>query len=151
MAVAMQPGSEVCRKIGREFSLLAQSLRVTCARVCLVAALQVLAAAAGVGARASCLDLGLPDSLYIQGSLEPPDYALAVTAQGGYAYVADWMAGLQVVDIVDPSSPVLRGGLVTLGDVFGLAVAGSFAYLAEGSYGMQVIDISDSSSPTAVG
>jgi len=65
--------------------------------------------------------------------------------------VADYDAGLQVIDISTPSSPTLVGGYDTSGWAIGVAVSGSYAYVADYDAGLQVIDISTPSSPTLVG
>jgi hypothetical protein len=55
-----------------------------------------------------------------------------VAVSGHYAYVADWDAGLQVIDVSDPANPRRVGGYDTPGYALGVAVSGNYAYVADG-------------------
>jgi hypothetical protein len=50
---------------------------------------------------------------------------------GNYAYVADFAAGLQVIDVSNPASPQRVGGYDTSGYARGVAVSGNYAYVAD--------------------
>ena len=88
-----------------------------------------------------------PDSL---GAANTPGGARDVEVLGGYAYVADGQAGLQVIDVTDPSNPTIVGGVDT-GFASGVAVSGNFAFVADYSSGLQVLDITSPATPTVVG
>ncbi len=60
----------------------------------------------------------------------------------GYAYVAAWENGLQVIDITNPQSPAIAGSVDTPGKATDVYVSGSYAYVADNESGLQVIDIS---------
>ena len=102
----------------------------------------------GGAARAECIDYG--DYLHWVGNVITPGYAEGVAISGSYAYVADYAAGLQVIDITDPASPQLVGGVDTPHYAEGIAISGNHAYVADWS-GLQVIDITDPASPQLVG
>jgi hypothetical protein len=84
-------------------------------------------------------------------------YAQAVAVSGRYAYVADGVAGLQVVDVSDPANPRRVGGYDTPTGANGVAVSGSYAYVAgaSGSFSvdafLEVLDVSDPANPRRVG
>ena len=92
-----------------------------------------------------------PPGVYLVGSYDTPDYAAGVYVSGGYAYVADWLSGLQVIDVSNPSSPVLAGSYDTPGNAYGVHVSGGYAYVADGVSGLQVVDVSDPSNPALAG
>ena len=73
------------------------------------------------------------------GTYDTPDYALAVTVQGDYAFVADQYYGLQMIDISDPTNPTLLGTYDTPGIARNVAVAGDYAFLVDANSGLQVI------------
>ena len=101
-------------------------------------------------ARAECIDYG--SYLHWMGGLDTLSDAQDVAISGSHAYVADWDAGLQVIDIADPASPQLVGGVDTPGYAYGVAISGSHAYVADGPPGgLQVIDITAPASPQLVG
>ena len=66
--------------------------------------------------------------------------ACGVAVAGSFAYVADWNAGLRVIDVSNPANPVERGYYVTPGLARGVSVAGSFAYVAAENAGLRVIE-----------
>ena len=70
---------------------------------------------------------------------------------GSYAYIADDLAGLRIIDISNPSNPFEVGNYDTPGYAHGVAVADSYAYVADGEAGLRVVDISNPSNPVGVG
>ena len=54
--------------------------------------------------------------LFLAGSV---DYGIArgVTVSGNYAYVADYRAGLKVIDITDPANPQIVGSVDTCSEL----------------------------------
>ncbi|SKA25521.1 Uncharacterized conserved protein, partial [Oceanospirillum multiglobuliferum] len=83
----------------------------------------------------------------IDGSLDTSGAAYGVSVIGNYAYVADGVLGLQVIDISVPNHPTLVGNSDTNGG-YGVSVVGNYAYVASGYLGVQIIDISDPAQPT---
>jgi hypothetical protein len=77
--------------------------------------------------------------------------AYGVYVSGNYAYVADWDAGLRVIDVSNPSNPREVGYFVTPGLAWGVYVSGNYAYVADGGAGLRVIDVSNPSNPREVG
>ena len=78
--------------------------------------------------------------------------AIGVTVSGNYAYVADKLSGLAIIDISDPTNPgtpVYRDtndGYSYYGAV-GVAISGNYAYVADEESGLAIIDISDPTNP----
>jgi len=73
------------------------------------------------------------------GHCNTPDYAYDVAVAGSYAYVADGVAGLRVIDVSDPANPQERGYCHTADYALGVAVAGNYAYVADEAAGLQII------------
>ncbi len=80
-----------------------------------------------------------------------PENALNIAVSGSYAYVADTMNGLQVIDISTPSDPQNIGSVPTPGLAQGVAVSGNYAFVADWSSGLQVVDISSPTNPQLIG
>jgi hypothetical protein len=53
--------------------------------------------------------------------------------------VADYDAGLQIIDVSNPASPVRLGGYDSSGFAWGVAVAGCRIYLADYEKGLKVL------------
>ncbi|QSV59505.1 MAG: hypothetical protein HEQ29_15085 [Dolichospermum sp. LBC05a] len=70
---------------------------------------------------------------------------------GNYAYVADGLSGLQIIDISNPTTPTLKGNYDTSGYALGVQVVGNYAYVADNASGLQIIDISNPTTPTLKG
>jgi uncharacterized repeat protein (TIGR01451 family) len=70
---------------------------------------------------------------------------------GNYAYVADWNAGLAVLDVSDPRSPRLVTRYNTAGSANSLKVVRQYAYVAVWEGGLEIIDVSDPADPFTVG
>jgi hypothetical protein len=91
-----------------------------------------------------------------QGLFGNSGYFAGVALSGRYAYAADLVNGVQVIDIGAPAAPRLLGGL----DVApyppqagnqGVAVAGGVAYMADGARGLLAIDVSNPAAPVLAG
>jgi hypothetical protein len=70
-----------------------------------------------------------------------------VAVAGNYAYVADYWAGLRVIDVSNPASPQERGHCDTPDLAWGVAVVGNYVYVADERAGLRVIDVSNPQSP----
>jgi len=70
-----------------------------------------------------------------------------VYVSGNYAYVADALFGLAVIDISDPANPGTPVYEDTTGYAYGVYVSGDYAYVADYESGLAVIDISDPANP----
>ena len=77
--------------------------------------------------------------------------AYDVDVSGNYAYVADGVDGLDIIDISTPASPTLVGNYDTSGEASGVTVNGNYAYVADGTDGLDIIDISTPASPSLAG
>ena len=77
-------------------------------------------------------------------------YATNVAVTDDYAYIADRLGGMSVIDVSDPSDPVQVGTYTMPGGAADVAIAGSFAYVA-GRQGLQIVDLSDTAAPVPAG
>jgi len=75
--------------------------------------------------------------------------AHSVFVSGDYAYVADGLTGLAVIDISDPTNPGSPVYEDTAGNAFDVYVSGDYAYLADLTEGLAVINISNAANPAA--
>ena len=107
----------------------------------------------GMGTSLLILDISQPSNPRQLGQVVLPDiYGVqGVAVSGNYAYVADYDAGLQIIDVSNPSAPVCVGGYNTSGIARCVVVSGNYAYVADGSAGLQIIDISNPVTPVRVG
>ena len=97
------------------------------------------------------LDISDPTTPSLSGSLQTFDYAVSVSAQGDYVYVADRYEGyLHTVDITDPSNPVSVGAVYTQ-EARNVKVAGQYAYVINAWDGVRLIDIADPEDPIEIG
>src|SRR6266540_178442 len=84
------------------------------------------------------------------GGYDTSGRALGLAVSGNYAYVADELDGLQVIDVSNPANPQRVGGYDTM-YAFGVAVSGNYAYVADYDAGLLVIDVSNPADPQRVG
>jgi hypothetical protein len=92
-----------------------------------------------------------PANPTLAGTYNTSGSAQEVYVSGKYAYVADSLSGLQIIDVSNPNSPTLTGTYNTSGSAYGIYVSGKYAYVADGSSGLQIIDVSNPNSPTLAG
>jgi parallel beta-helix repeat protein len=76
---------------------------------------------------------------------------LGVAVAGNYAYIADAMAGVRMVDVSIPSSPQLVGTFVTSAYNATVAVSGDRLYAGNNDGTIQVVDVSDPAHPSELG
>ncbi len=101
------------------------------------------------------IDITVADSPRTISSVDTPGFALGVTLQGRYAYVADGRHGLQVIDIGNPTEPRQAGSISLPGEAKAVAVVGNYAYVAaddgdNGHGGLRIVDISNPAKPVLV-
>ncbi len=84
------------------------------------------------------------------GSVDTPGVALGVTVANGFAYVADFVAGVQVIDVHDPTAPALVGSLDTPGTPVDVTVSNGRLYVADG-VGLSIASLADPSQPVLLG
>ena len=85
------------------------------------------------------------------GTYDTTGYAYGVEVVGNYAYVADWISGLQIINISNPTAPSLAGTYDTTGYARGVQVVGNYAYVADYTLGLQIINISNPAAPSLIG
>ncbi|MBE0545907.1 MAG: hypothetical protein IH623_31650 [Verrucomicrobia bacterium] len=93
-----------------------------------------------------------PTNLVLRGSWPEPSSAsaVAVAVAGHYAYVANGIGGLAILDVGDPAHPVRVGGYPTPTYAHGVYALSHYVYLADES-GMFILDVTDPTQPAPVG
>ena len=99
--------------------------------------------------------------LTFQGSWTGIVSAAALQVSSNYAYLADGVADLQIIDISAPTNPIATGSFVSnVGDpnsgepgfpASDVQVRGDLAYVADNYDGLHVLDVSDPAHPVALG
>ena len=84
------------------------------------------------------IDISIPSTPQIRGSVDIPGVAEDVYVSGNYAYLANW-GSVHAIDISTPSDLTIIGSVDTPGIGDGVNVSGSYAYVADGAAGLQVI------------
>ena len=93
-------------------------------------------------------DISDPRNPRLLGQLARPDgiiYGLAVA--GDYAYLAENVSGLEIIDVHDPPTPV-KVGVFPVG-ALDVAVSGHLAYVAAGG-SLIILDVGDPSAPASL-
>jgi len=75
----------------------------------------------------------------------------AVSVRDDYAYVADRLNGIHVLDVSDKSHPIEVGNFAIPAETHGLSLAGEYLYVAAQVAGLYIFDISDPANPEIVG
>ena len=77
------------------------------------------------------------------------EYATGVAISGSTAFVADFNAGLQIIDISNLTSPRLLSSFPAGlgGNARGVAISGNTTFIADETAGLQIIDVSNLTSP----
>lgn len=74
------------------------------------------------------------------------------TVSGSYAYVTNYVSGLQIFNISNPAAPILEGSCATETYPRDILVIGRYAYIAcNGNNSLQIFDITAKLAPVAVG
>jgi hypothetical protein len=101
------------------------------------------------------IDLEDPENARIVGGAFA-GYAEDVAMEGGYAFVADELGRLHVIDISHPESPPVLGSTATADWATQVAISGRYGYVAEYDWPdqcghLQVVDLEDPRNPQIVG
>ena len=94
-----------------------------------------------------------PFAISLLGSYDTPGNAWQVEVYGDYAFVADYQAGLRIIDVTNPANPLPMGAYddPSPGNApYKLHVSGDYVYVADVN-GLQVVDVSDPTAPTLAG
>ncbi len=86
----------------------------------------------------------------IVGSVDTPGYATGVAVTSTHAFVADYLGGLQIVDIGDPQNLALVANMNTPGWPQDVVISGTHAHLTT-AVGLEVVAVSDPLLPRFVG
>ncbi len=96
------------------------------------------------------VDIDPPEDAYLVHTVNTPGDAFRVAVSGDYAYVADGMAGLQVIDIGTVGSESIVCGVGTPSQAFDVFVEGDYAYVADLAGGLRIMDISTPESTSEI-
>ncbi|MBD3312656.1 hypothetical protein GF352_04360 [archaeon] len=77
-----------------------------------------------------------------------PSSGIGVFVSGDYAYIANSIEGMDIVDISDPANPVSISN--TDLETFDVFVSGDYAYIASFDEGLFIVDVSDPFNPAVV-
>ena len=74
-----------------------------------------------------------------------------VAISGDFAYVADYLEGLRVVDVNPPIAPIEVGSSIGYGGgTVDVATSGALAFVAELSGGLRIINVTTPSTPVEI-
>jgi hypothetical protein len=79
-----------------------------------------------------------------------PGRAFGLACADGLAYVADYGAGLRVLDLADPEAPLTVGSATTPGSAIGVTLVGTSAYLCASTQ-FVICDVANPAAPAVVG
>ena len=83
--------------------------------------------------------MSTPDNPVEVGSFDTIDYASGVYISGDYAYVANGVDGLWIIDVSRPEDPTDVGFFDTGGLALGVYVTGNYVYVADGDDGLYIL------------
>lgn len=83
----------------------------------------------------------MPPAPVLLSTIDTPGNARAVRQQGNYAYIADFLGGLQIVAVAEPTAPIIVGRLQSVVPAIDLLISGNYAFVACGSAGVQVVNV----------
>ncbi len=98
-----------------------------------------------------CIDSGECAHPQLLGSVETPNQAKGLAVSGYIACVADFNAGLQVIDISNPPFPKIIGSHDTTARASDVEIVGATAFVAQGNAGLITLDITDPTAPIYLG
>ncbi len=81
------------------------------------------------------------------GDYYTPEYPRSVVVCGDTVYIADYTAGLQILDVSIPQSPALLGSYNTPGEANAVVVKNQIAYIADGEPGLIILDVANPQAP----
>lgn len=93
------------------------------------------------------------DSLNVRfiGQCNTPGHAQNVFVNGSYAYVADYDAGLRIIDVSTPTLPYEVGACDSADIAIHVVVHDSHAYVAARLEGLKIVNIHDPLTPVLIG
>jgi hypothetical protein len=98
------------------------------------------------------VDVAMPSTPVVVGSVATAGTALEVMADGGFLYATDSIEGLRIYDLSNPASPSPVATGLFSEDLDGLALADGRAYLKGASSGnFHVVEVSNPASPVIEG
>lgn len=104
----------------------------------------------GNGGAFQVLDVSNPATPKLIAEITLFDLILDITLAGNFAYVADWTAGMRIIDISQPTKPV-EVGFFKKGRIHNVAVAGNRAYVVNMEDNLLIVDVSSPANPVQLG
>ncbi len=84
-------------------------------------------------------------------NVDTAGYASDIYVHENYAYVADNLNGLAIINVSDPKNPGQPSYVDTYGTAIDVIVEGNYAYVSNGISGIAIIDISDPTNSSLIG
>lgn len=91
-----------------------------------------------------------PATPTVIGRFDTLGFTRDVFVVNNYAYIADDVRGLRVIDVTDKTNPQEIGYYDTPGHAWGVVVLNDIAYVADGDQGLTLIDVSDPTHPSLI-
>jgi hypothetical protein len=104
----------------------------------------------GSGSLLEVADISAPAVPVVVGTVNLPNLPEEIAVSGDRLYIADGLAGLQVVSVADPTHPVITGTLDFGESCSAVRVGGSHAFLESWMH-LRVVDISSPDHPLEIG
>jgi len=89
-------------------------------------------------------------SLNLVGYYDTPGSAKGVFVSGNYAFVADGLYGVRIIDVSDVTNPVEVSYYDSPGVAHSVYVYGNLMFVADGPEGLRIVDISDPLTPVEI-
>ena len=93
------------------------------------------------------IDISSPDSLVSVSRLYFQGDGRDICVADGYVYLADYGAGVRIIDVHDPANPFILTTIETPRYAQGVCVGRSHIYVANSSGNLYIIDVSDPANP----
>ena len=103
------------------------------------------------GAAMDILDITDPAEPVLKGKAIVPTVIREIFVIGNYAYIADDVGGLRIVNVEYPSAPYEVGSFASANQANSIFVDGNYAYVADRLNGLRILDVTNPSSPKQVG
>jgi hypothetical protein len=97
------------------------------------------------GAAFQILDVSDPAIPQLVGEITTPDLIIDIAVSDNTAYVADWNAGLRILDIANPQMPIELFQYPER-EAVGIKISRNYAYLS-GASGLTILDIANPAQP----
>ncbi|GEM_PF-5343307 len=101
----------------------------------------------------SVIDFSDLNSIHEVGSVTIGGWISRLAVKGNYVFIANYVQGMNVIDISDPTNPSLKTTFRESDDdsYYAILIRDSHAFIGDEGFGLKIIDISNPLSPVVVG